>query len=174
MKTLAALISVAICLNFPLYGQLIKDPVAPFERLRWGMKLSEALENILKYPVPVLKRDKATGDLLLARGHFFYGRAETLFDISTKANYAFAQSDSTLRYVLISYFEADKIPGSPAGGRDSLWNRIARRYGASYNETKTGQLTQREWIIGGTTIISNKVDGITRTLVLSLTPTKKK
>lgn len=174
MKILIALIYVAICLNSPLYGQLIKDPVFPFERLRWGMSLSEALENFLKDPLPVLTKEKQTGNILLARGHFFYGRDEALFDISTKASYAFTQSDSTLRYVLITYFEADKIPGSPAGGRDSLWNRIARRYGSGYSETRTGQLTQREWIKGGTTIISNKVDGFARTLVLSLTPIKKK
>ena len=174
MKATFAWIPIAICLNSPLFGQLIKDPIYPFERLRWGMGLAEALTGALKDSLPVLSREKATGKIQSARGHFFYGRSETLFDIPAKVSYAFTQSDSVLRYVLISYIEVDTVPGSPAGGRDSLWNRIARRYDTGYSETRTGQLTQREWTKGGTTIISNRVDGLARALVLSLTPIKKR
>lgn len=174
MRSILASILASVCLSIPMFGQLVKGPIYPFERLRWGIGLGEALNGALRDSLPVLTKEKKTGKVLLARGHFFYGRDETLFDIPAKMSYAFTQSDSTLRYVLISYFEADQIPGSPDGERDSLWNRITRRYGTDYSETRTGQLTQREWVRGGTTITSNKVDGIARTLVLSLTPTKKK
>ena len=96
-----------------------------------------------------------------------------LFDMRVRCAYAFSTGDSLLRYVLATYFEADRIPGSSHGGRDTLWNRIARRYGPFDKESTEWPTIQRTWFKGGTTIVCTKVNGLAKTLVLSITPAKK-
>ena len=154
-------------------GQIVAKPVDPFESVAWGMTLSKVSEEVIVDPPLTLSRHAKTGEMIENNGHFFFRRAEQAFGVSVSASYAFSMKDSLLSYVLITKIESDRLQGSIRGTIDTLWNRIARRYGVSKESTELGVVRKREWQIGETYIVCLRADQALKTITLSLAHKRK-
>lgn len=156
-----------------MLGQIVPNPVDPFESVGWGMTLREASQRTLPDSPPILTRDKKTGVENEDNGHVFFRRTEQAFGISVSASYAFSVKDSVLEYILLTTIESGRHERSSKGTIDTLWHRIARRYGKSKESRELGVVTRREWQLGDTYIVCFRSDQTMKSIVLSLARRKK-